>query len=176
LAAIAHRYWDACAFLGWLRSEDDKWEGCRRVLDAAERGDVLIVTSALTIAEVLHTKGKERIPAEHQEKVEAFFRHEYIVVRTLERGTAEFARRLVWAHGIEPKDAVHVATALVAKGVDRMHTTDGTLIKKSPFEAEGRRPLTIAWPDWPVDPQQQFDFASGDTDDREPRDEPPISI
>ena len=40
-------------FLGWLKKEPDKVSDCQPVLDAAERGDVTVITSALTIAEVL---------------------------------------------------------------------------------------------------------------------------
>lgn len=144
-----HRYWDSCAFLGWLLREAGRKEGCEAVIRAAEAADATIVTSTLTIAEVLHTKGKPRIPATDQNRVEEFFKHAYISVRGLDRATAEFARRLVWGYNIKPKDAVHVATALVAPRVERMDTTDGALIALSPLSAEGRGPLTIALPDWP---------------------------
>jgi hypothetical protein len=111
----SYRYWDSCAFLGWLKKEEDKKEGCGAVIRAAQAGEVIIVTSSLTIAEVLHTKGKDRIPASSQEAVERFFKHNWVATRGLDRATAEFARRLVWAYNIEPKDAVHVATALVSR-------------------------------------------------------------
>ena len=53
-------YWDADAFLGWLQEEPGKVELCKGTIQRAEAGEVLIVTSALTIAEVLWRKGGPR--------------------------------------------------------------------------------------------------------------------
>jgi PIN domain nuclease of toxin-antitoxin system len=144
----SYRYWDSCAFLGWLKREPEKKHGCEAVIRA---GEAIVVTSTLTIAEVPHTKSKERISVGDQNDVEAFFKHRWITTRGLDRATAEFARRLVWAYNVEPMDAVHVATALTAARVDRMDTTDDALIALSPLSAEGRGPLTIAQPEWPRD-------------------------
>jgi predicted nucleic acid-binding protein len=52
------RYWDSNCFLAWLQEEGDRVRGCGMVIDAAERGKVRIVTSALTLAEVLWLRGK----------------------------------------------------------------------------------------------------------------------
>jgi predicted nucleic acid-binding protein len=46
-------YWDSNCFLGHFQAEAGKAEKCDGVIQRAERGDVLIVTSALTLAEVL---------------------------------------------------------------------------------------------------------------------------
>jgi len=45
-------YWDSDCFLGWLKAESDKEELCGGILEEAEAGRILLVTSALTIAEV----------------------------------------------------------------------------------------------------------------------------
>ena len=90
--SIDQRYWDSDCFLGWLQDEADKVESCRQVLAAAEDGKVLIVTSALTIAEVLALRGRLKIPATERSKVEGFFRNEYIVVRNITRRISEAAR------------------------------------------------------------------------------------
>jgi hypothetical protein len=74
----SYRYWDSCAFLGWPKKEEDKKEGCGAVIRAAQAGELILVTSTLTIAEVLHTKGKDRIPASSQEAVERFFKHNWV--------------------------------------------------------------------------------------------------
>jgi hypothetical protein len=47
-----YRYWDSVTFLGWLSAEPDKAPDCKPILEAAEAGKVVLVTSALTIAEV----------------------------------------------------------------------------------------------------------------------------
>lgn len=140
------RYWDSDAFIGWLAEESDKVAECRAVIRAAEEGKTIIVTSALTIAEVLWLRGHPRISADAAEKVERFFDHEYIVVNDLDRHLAEEARKLVWSHNIRPKDAIHVATAIDAT-VDRMETFDGDLIKQS--GSVGDPPLDIGRPNEP---------------------------
>ena len=56
-----YRYWDSVTFLGWLGDEVDKVPSCRPVLEAAEGGTVVLVTSALTITEVLWPKGHKKV-------------------------------------------------------------------------------------------------------------------
>lgn len=143
-----YRYWDSVTFLGWLGEEPDKVPDCRPVLEAAEAGTVTLVTSALTIAEVLWPKGHKKIPAEHARKIEAFFRHSWIIVRELDRFIAEDARELVWNKNIKPKDAIHLATALRQDvQLDQFDTFDGDLIKLS--GSLGEPPLTIGRPSLP---------------------------
>jgi hypothetical protein len=55
-------------------------------------------------------KGHEKIPASQAKKIEAFFRHSWIIVREVDRFVAEDARELIWNKNINPKDAIHVAT------------------------------------------------------------------
>lgn len=127
---MERRYWDSDCFLGWFNAEADKEAHCRDVLEEAEAGKVLLVTSALTIAEVLALRGQPPIPPANRERVEAFFRRDYIAVRNVTRRIAESARALVWDHGIKPKDAIHVATAIDAK-LSLMNTFDVHLTKRS---------------------------------------------
>ena len=60
----------------------------------------------------------------------AFFKRSYIIPVSITRRIAEDSRDLVWDHGIDPKDALHVATAIKAK-VDVLNTFDKPLIGKS---------------------------------------------
>ena len=89
------RYWDACAFLGLLKKEPDKWEVCRAVLQEAKAGNIQIVTSALTLVEVIKLKRRVPIGPEDAERIKRFFKHKWIDVRNLERYTAETAREMV---------------------------------------------------------------------------------
>jgi predicted nucleic acid-binding protein len=140
---VVRRYWDACAFLGWLREEQDKVEGCGKVIRAAEAGKLQIVTSALTLAEVLWVKGKNPVPESDRELVRDLFRNSWIVLYQLDRTIGEKAQEVVWKHGVKPKDSVHVATAMDA-GVERLETFDGKLLSLSGI---GQPSLTIAEPD-----------------------------
>lgn len=124
------RYWDSDCFLGWLQAEPDKEAFCRQVLEEAEAGKILIVTSALTVAEVLALRGRPRVPPANRTQVEKFFRQPYIDVRSVTRRISETARDLVWDQGIDPKDAIHVATAIDAK-LPLMNTFDDKLQKRT---------------------------------------------
>jgi len=143
--SIERRYWDSDCFLGWLLAEQDKMTSCQEVLTAAEDNKLLIVTSALTIAEVLALRGRLKIAQADRIKVDSFFRNDYIVVRNITRRISEAARELVWDHGVKPKDALHVATALDA-GLQLLNTFDRDLIKKS--GKIGTPALVISNPSW----------------------------
>jgi predicted nucleic acid-binding protein len=123
-------YWDSDAFLGWLQEEPGKAELCEGTIERAQNLEALIITSALTIAEVLWLRGAPPIPQEKAELVRKFFRRSYIRVRNVTRRISENAQELVWNDRIRPKDAIHVATALDAN-VDALETFDEGLLKKS---------------------------------------------
>jgi len=123
-------YWDSDCFLGHFQAELGKVEKCDGVIQRAERGDVLIVTSALTLAEVLWMRGAPRLPKDKAELVRRFFRRSYIRVYNVSRKLAEAAQDLVWEDNIKPKDAIHVATAIHLKA-DALETFDGDLIGRS---------------------------------------------
>ncbi|MBD0348716.1 MAG: type II toxin-antitoxin system VapC family toxin [Thermoleophilia bacterium] len=128
---MSDRYWDTVCFLGVLNAEPDKLSACRAVIAEAERGNVRVVTSALTIAEVLWPKGSPlSLGRDKLRRVQTFMQHEWIAVRDVDRTVAEEARELVWDHNVRPKDAIHVATALDA-GVEQFDTFDGDLIALS---------------------------------------------
>lgn len=122
-------YWDSNAFLAWLQVEAGREAACRDTLDAAQRGDFLIVTSALTIAEVLWLRGGPRLGDDKAEILNRFFRRSCLRVVNLDRKIAQSAQRLVWESGIAPKDSVHVATALQYE-CPVLETFDAPLIKK----------------------------------------------
>lgn len=144
-----YRYWDSVTFLGWLSAEPDKVPDCKPVLEAAEAGDVTIITSALTIAEVLWLKGHDKISAVHAKKIESFFRHSWIVVREVDRFIAEDSRELIWNKNVKPKDAIHLATALRQDvTLDQFDTFDTSLIKLS--GTLGDPPLTVGRPNLPA--------------------------
>ncbi|HEY3834482.1 MAG TPA: PIN domain-containing protein [Acidimicrobiia bacterium] len=144
--AIPLRYWDSDAFLGWLANEPDKVDECRGVIKAAQAGDVRLVTSSLTLTEVIKLKGRTPLPTDKEPVIKEFFKHEWIIVRQLDRFIAEYARDVVWQYGVNPKDAVHVATAIASR-VPHLDTFDKRLIAKS--GKIGDPPLVIGHPNIP---------------------------
>ncbi len=125
-------YWDSCAFLALLKNEPDKIDECKSVIKAAKDGKVIIVTSALTFIEVIKLeRGKPKLSKDVEEKIRAFFKHEWIYIYNVDRKIGELARDLMWQYeGLKPKDSTHVATAVQSK-VDVLETFDDGLIKLS---------------------------------------------
>ena len=66
-------YWDSCNFIS-LISEDEiqRADICQRILEDAEDGSVEIVTSALTIAEVIKPKGSPTFTAQKEHRSARF--------------------------------------------------------------------------------------------------------
>ncbi len=146
------RYWDSVVFLAYFLEEPGRVDSCAAILEEAEKGKILIVTSALTLAEVLALRGQPRISpdANLKRKVTDFFKNEYISVQNVTRQVAELARDLVWDHGIMPKDAIHVASALAVEA-PILETYDRPLIGKSGLV--GNPALIIREPPQPTAPK-----------------------
>lgn len=75
-------YWDAAAWIAYIRKEmpasdnaikEPRFEMCREVLERAERGEVEIVTSAFTLAEVCKKRGETRGPQREGRQLENDF-------------------------------------------------------------------------------------------------------
>ena len=149
-------YFDSCVFLAWLRGEKGRADVVGALFGAASSGKLKILSSALTIAEVLNIQGfKSPIPKEQREKVRSLFKNEWIVIRSVTRRVAETSQKLVWEDGIKPKDGVHVATAMVYK-VPKLYSYDRKLISKGELSTNsGRvsRRVSISEPQQP-EPQQ----------------------
>jgi predicted nucleic acid-binding protein len=138
------RYWDSAAFLGLFLDEPGRADDCKAVIKTAQEGRVRIVTSALTLTEVVTLKGYKPLPAEQADMIRHFFRNPWSVLREVDRYTAEEAQDLVWEHiTLRPKDAIHVATAVRA-GVGFLDTYDEPLIALT--DTIGDPPLRIAKP------------------------------
>src|SRR5688572_24703707 len=116
-------YWDSDTFLGWLQNELGKAELCEGTLERVEKGEAALITSALTLAEVLWRRGGPKMAEAKKETIRKFFRRTHIRVHNVTRAIAERAQDLVWSDNIMPKDAIHVATALQLR-VSAMETFD----------------------------------------------------
>lgn len=123
------RYWDACCFIGWLKGEEDKKPSCGPIIEAACAGRIIIVTSALTLAEAFKLKGLEPVAEKDRDKLQQFFKNEYIRVQNVDRFIAESAANLLFSYPVlKPKDSIHLATALRLK-IPAFDTFDTELIK-----------------------------------------------
>ncbi len=151
--SIDRLYWDSAAFLAWLQSEKERAPKCAATLERAKTGELLIVTSALTLTEVLWTRGGPRLAKDKAATLRRFFRRSGIRVYNVTRAIAESAQDVVWDFSVKPKDAIHVATAMHLD-VAILETFDEGLLKKN--GKVGSPPLVIREPQ--LNKQGAFDF------------------
>jgi len=152
------RYWDSDCFLALLKKEQGRIPACRSVIKRAASGEFLIVTSALTLAEVLNLKGRPPLPSNIRDEVTNFY---FIYVHNVTRRLAEDARNLVWDAQVDPKDAIHVATA-IQSSIPLLNTYDSKLLARN--GVIGASGLKIVEPE--MNPERDlFDEEAGDDED-----------
>lgn len=133
------RYWDANVFLGWFKEEDDKIDACRSVLKQAEAGEITIVTSAITLTEVVYIRNNTKnitISPSTERTLRAFFENDFIELWNADRKICEYARQIVWDQGVRTKDSIHAATALQSD-VAKLESYDPDLLD---MDGELQRP------------------------------------
>ena len=127
-------YWDSCCFLSVLKREDTS-PVFESILGRANKQEIIVVTSAITIVEVNNAGLGKNAPIEDLKSIgESFDALNGIMVVDLTRDIAEAAREAVWKYHLKNYDAVHLGTALYANkilqdGISEMHTLDNDLIK-----------------------------------------------
>ncbi len=146
------RYWDSACFLAMMKNEPQS-QHCDGVIQAAEAGEVLIVTSTWTLTEVIRIKGWDAMTATEDGVIRRFFERDYIALRAVTEEIGHLSRRLAWQQRYLPKDAIHVATALDAK-CEVLDTFDLNLIKRGAPEGSDLRIIT---PDLPYQAYLAFD-------------------
>lgn len=119
-------YWDSCVWLGIINDEPDKVDSAKWVIERAERGEVEIWTSTITLAEVYKVRGSGEADPEADKKLDDFLSQPYIVHVQVDQDIAMEARRLLRARmpGLrKPFDAIHLASA-VWHDIEIFHTFD----------------------------------------------------
>jgi predicted nucleic acid-binding protein len=114
-----------------------------------KRGLVTLVTSTLTISEVLFVRVDSRVDHSRDKDIDALFDPpppRKLLTVELSRYTAFRARGLARAMSLSWEDAIHVASALEAH-CPVFHTTDDALWQKSGLVG-GSPTLKIEAPSW----------------------------
>lgn len=124
-------YFDTCVFIEILQQNVPKrFDASDALRHKAAQGSAIIVTSAVSFTEVNKLpESKIPLPEEQSKLILAFFENRYIAVRPVTREIAEKAHELTRTHGLTNLDAIHVATALIAK-VPVLYTYDGPKQKR----------------------------------------------
>jgi predicted nucleic acid-binding protein len=165
--------WDACTWIALIIDEkirddtgavvEDRGRLCRQVLAAAEKGVIEIAGSALNLAEVC--KSRDAASGRDDAALRAFFEHDFVLLVNLDRVVGNEARKLMLAGhaGLKPPDAVHLATAVVARAGE-LHTFDTKLLNlDGKIIGLDGKPLRICKPTVPAPPAPLLQAAQHDT-------------
>jgi predicted nucleic acid-binding protein len=119
-------YWDSCVWLRLINGEPGA-DRCQAVLERAQRNELSIWTSSLTLAEVYKFKcdGPKALAIEQDQIFEAYISSDFVVEVQVDHAIATLSRRLCREHPPlkKPNDGVHLATAVISN-VDEFHTFD----------------------------------------------------
>ena len=147
---VPRRYWDSYCFIALMDENDPLSEVCQTIMSEASDGNIEIVVSPLTLVEVVRPKGTEHpISRDQEQKIRDFFENDYIIMRNLDRELSEQARNLCWEHGVHPRDAIHLATALDAQ-CEFLETNDTRLLRLNGQIVNS--PIVIRQPTWTGQP------------------------
>lgn len=125
-------YWDACVFISLVSGDEGRVEDVVALMDAADKGDLEILTSEMSVVEVAYLadeidEDSGEVPADVSEEIETLWTPPSPVRRVeLSSALSREARRLIRAtkgNGtrLGAADAIHLATAKQL-GVDEIHT------------------------------------------------------
>lgn len=125
-------YWDSCAWIGLLCSEQDKITALRSIWEDAKAGKYEIWTSVYAYLEVIHSKapyGEAYPPESDDKKVEDILSQEFVIRVQIDVSVARLAKKLkrdLHHKGLKKRsDAIHLATALYYNS-EELHTWDAS--------------------------------------------------
>lgn len=148
--------WDACTWISFINEEDEiptagssasenRLDMCRKTAEGVRRGQVELVTSTLTLAEV-HKTSQLRNDRPLAEILDAL----NVRLIPVDAAVGYKAHALLANNpgALRPPDAVHVVSAQVTS-VDALHTFDRKILRFDGklLRADGE-PLRICKPDW----------------------------
>jgi len=142
--AIDRIYWDTVVFVYRIQERPEQIESLRRITNAAEAGEVEIATSTFTCCETASLWSRDLSEADQETIIRDFFDNPYIILQQVTRDVGQVARQAVRSLGVKGKDAVHVASAILA-GCSELQTYDERLLRKS--GQFGAPPLLIRKPE-----------------------------
>lgn len=137
MAKLIRVYWDACTWIAYIAQEksiaksdgsiENRFAMCSEIMKQAQNGQLEIVTSAFTLAEVCKAPTVKDSPADN---LSAFFEKSYILTVPVDLSIGKNAQNMQ-ASGLvnlKPPDAVHLASARRA-AVSEIHTFDEKILK-----------------------------------------------
>lgn len=121
-------YWESCVFIDLLEKTPGRFEHLAPIVEEAERGGLTIVTSTLSLCEVVSLRHLSTlVDDEIEDRIRDYFENPYLYLKPVDRFVAERARSIAREYRIKPLDSVHVASAIMLQA-PIMHTYDGKLL------------------------------------------------
>lgn len=124
-------YWDSCVWISWINQEKGRFEKVNYAIEEAKKGNLRIMTSMLTLAEVCKVKCDGEVKSSPEASDDPFatlLDSRFIILVEVDWFVCSKARwlfRNFQKDGLgKPNDAIHLATALL-ESVDELHTFDG---------------------------------------------------
>ena len=151
MSARERRYWDASVFLSYIKGDPGRVEVCEAIIAMARKDECEILTSTITLAEVVRPgrKGTVQLTEDMEKQIAGFFRNPWITLIDFTPAQGALSRQLQWKSGLHVRDAIHAASALSVK-VDVIETYDADFKKISVADFPGcpliREPLDKARP------------------------------
>jgi len=114
--------WDANCFCAWFSKEPNRYDVCNAIIEAAQKNQIKLYTSLLTLTEII--KVPNEYPSEAEDAISEFFRNPYITMVSVDWAIARIARDLRRRFTrLDGRDAIHLATAIRIKA-EVLHTYD----------------------------------------------------
>lgn len=134
---IPRFYWDSCVFLSYVNADEGKVDDIESLLGYADKGEIEIVTSNVSIVEVAFgasERNQSSLSEEMEVKIKKLWQPASpVMLVEFHTLIADEAKHLIrsgvpagWS--LKPMDAVHLATAQRLK-VNELHTYDEPLSK-----------------------------------------------
>lgn len=109
-----YAYLDSCTLIRMF-TRDDGWELMQRIVDAGERSILTLYTSPLSMVEVLGQSPGATFDPALEARVRAQLDSNATMPIEFEMVVAEKAREIVFDHGLKTCDAIHLASAAIAR-------------------------------------------------------------
>lgn len=110
--------WDSCIIIDAIQKEPERWPAIEPMARRAESGDLSIVVSTVSLAEVVYlrefaTTGMSQ--ADQDDLIKRWFDNDYVYTRNADIGICEEAAKLGRAHRVTPLDSIILATAVLTE-------------------------------------------------------------
>lgn len=177
-------YWDSCNWISLINDNEEKDRAAylSYIYEQAKNGEIEILTSTFTLAEVFKLRCEnaiKQLPEEKDKNFEELLDQPFVVYVQLTRDIGRYARRLLRRiEGLKiPQDAIHLASAAI-NNVDELHTFDHNhlLPLDQKIDRKDGKKLTICIPPTPPIKQQPDLFESSSNQAATKNDNNKVSI